>query len=98
MGALYAPIQLYIPPFAPPINSPPIGSMESHKIGTPPVSYTHLKDTTAWADKNGQKSITVTRGDVDGTQLFIAEVYQSSGASQPICLLYTSMYDYEQIK
>lgn len=42
------------------------------------------KDTTAWADKNGQKSITVTRGDVDGTQLFIAEVYQSSGASQPI--------------
>ena len=25
-----------------------------------------------------------SRGDVDGTQLFIAEVYQSSGASQPI--------------
>lgn len=42
------------------------------------------KDTAAWTDKNGQKSVTVTRGDVDGTQLFIAEVYQSSSASQPI--------------
>ncbi len=42
------------------------------------------KDTVAWTDKNGQKNITVTRGDVDGTQLFIAEVYQSSSASQPI--------------
>ncbi len=42
------------------------------------------KDTVAWTDKNGQKNITVTRGDVDGTQLFIAEIYQSSSASQPI--------------
>ena len=42
------------------------------------------KDSAAWTDKNGQKSVTVTRGDVDGTQLFIAEVYQSSSASQPI--------------
>lgn len=42
------------------------------------------KDTAAWADKNGQKNITVTRGDVDGTQLFIAEVFQSSSSSQPI--------------
>lgn len=41
------------------------------------------KDTSAWADKDGQKSITVTRGDVDGTQLFIAEAYQTS-TSQPI--------------
>ncbi len=42
------------------------------------------KDTVAWPGKDGQKNITVTRGDVDGTQLFIAEVYQSSSASQPI--------------
>ena len=31
-------------------------------------------------DKKGK----ISRGDVDGTQLFIAEVYQSSSASQPI--------------
>lgn len=42
------------------------------------------KDTAAWAAKDGQKNLTVTRDDVDGTQLFIAEVYQTSGDSQPI--------------
>ncbi|WP_298072221.1 hypothetical protein [uncultured Bacteroides sp.] len=42
------------------------------------------KDTAAWSDKNGQKTITVNRSDVDGTQLFIAEVYPSSAALQPI--------------
>ncbi len=42
------------------------------------------KDTVAWPGKDGQKNITVTRGDVDGTQLFIAEVYQSSSSSQPV--------------
>ena len=42
------------------------------------------KDTVAWADKNGQKSITVGRSDVDGTQLFIAEVYKSSTDAQPL--------------
>lgn len=42
------------------------------------------KDTAAWAGKNGQKTITVGRGDVDGTQLFIAEVYKSSSDSQPL--------------
>ena len=42
------------------------------------------KDTVAWADKNGQKTITVGRSDVDGTQLFIAEVYKSSSDTQPL--------------
>lgn len=37
------------------------------------------KDNELWADKNGQKSIEVTRDDVDGTQLFIAEFYQKEG-------------------
>lgn len=37
------------------------------------------KDNELWADKNGQKSIEVTRADVDGTQLFIAEFYQKEG-------------------
>lgn len=37
------------------------------------------KDNELWADKNGQKSIGVTRDDVDGTQLFIAEFYQKEG-------------------
>lgn len=36
------------------------------------------KDDTLWSDKNGQKSITVGRSDVDGTQLFIAEFYKNS--------------------
>jgi hypothetical protein len=36
------------------------------------------KDLTVWTDKAGQKSITVTRDDVDGTQLFVAEVYKNS--------------------
>lgn len=42
------------------------------------------KDDTLWADKNGQKSITVGRGDVDGTQLFIAEFYKDSTSSTPL--------------
>lgn len=36
------------------------------------------KDDTAWTEKNGQKVINVGRGDVDGTQLFIAEFYRKS--------------------
>lgn len=35
------------------------------------------KDDTPWTEKLGQASITVTRADVDGTQLFIAEFYKS---------------------
>lgn len=42
------------------------------------------KDDEAWAAKNGQKSITVGRSDVDGTQLFIAEAYKTSADAQPI--------------
>lgn len=37
------------------------------------------KGTTEWADKAGQKTITVSRADVDGSQLFIAEFYKSQG-------------------
>lgn len=42
------------------------------------------KDDTAWTDKNGSKSIAVTRDDVDGAQLFIAEVFKSSNSLQVI--------------
>jgi len=42
------------------------------------------KDDTLWSDKSGQSSITVTRGDVDGTQLIIAEFYKSSSDSTPV--------------
>ena len=42
------------------------------------------KDDTEWVDKAGQKTITVTRDDVDGTQLFIAEFYKSSGDTDPV--------------
>lgn len=34
------------------------------------------KDDTHWSEKLGQSQITVTRSDVDGTQLFIAEFYK----------------------
>lgn len=36
------------------------------------------KDDTLWSDKNGQKEITVSGSDVNGTQLFIAEFYKDS--------------------
>lgn len=42
------------------------------------------KDVDLWAEKNGQKNITVTRDDVAGTQLFIAEFYKSSGDTVPV--------------
>ena len=42
------------------------------------------KDDTLWSDKNGQKTITVGRSDIDGTQLFIAEFYKSSSDTTPI--------------
>ena len=51
------------------------------------VSDYHVKwykDNEAWTDKNGQKSITVSRDDVDGTQLFIAEFYKDSSAVSPL--------------
>lgn len=42
------------------------------------------KDDTEWSAKNGQKSITVGRDDVDGTQLFIAEFYKQSSDAAPV--------------
>lgn len=42
------------------------------------------KDDTLWSEKNGSKTITVGRDDVDGTQLFIAEFYKDSSASEPL--------------
>jgi hypothetical protein len=43
------------------------------------------KDTVEWAEKAGLKEITVTRNDVDGTQLFIAEFYENSGDTDYVC-------------
>lgn len=40
------------------------------------------KDDTAWTAKNGQKTLTIGRDDVDGTQLFICEFYEN-GATTP---------------
>ncbi|MBQ6097912.1 MAG: hypothetical protein IJK99_09215 [Bacteroidales bacterium] len=42
------------------------------------------KDDTLWSEKSGQASITVGRGDVDGTQLIIAEFYKSSSDATPV--------------
>lgn len=42
------------------------------------------KDIDAWAAMNGQKSITVTRDDVNGTQLFIAEFYKNQTDVTPV--------------
>ena len=42
------------------------------------------KDDTLWSAKNGQKTITVGRNDVDGTQLFIAEFYKDSTSTTPL--------------
>lgn len=42
------------------------------------------KDTVEWVDKAGQKQITVTKDDIDGCQLFIAEFYKASGDTEYI--------------
>ena len=42
------------------------------------------KDDTEWQDKAGMKVVTVTRDDVAGTQLFIAEFYKSSSDTDPV--------------
>lgn len=42
------------------------------------------KDNTLWSAKNGMKTITVNREDVDGTQLFIAEFYKDSSSTTPV--------------
>lgn len=51
------------------------------------ISTYHVKwyrDNTEWTEKAGQKTITVTRDDVAGTQLFIAEFYKTSADTDPI--------------
>lgn len=56
-------------------------------VGAKAVSSYYVKwykDDTLWAANNGQKSVTVTRDDVDGTQLFIAEFYTSEDASESV--------------
>lgn len=39
------------------------------------------RDDTLWSAKNGQKRITIGRDDVDGTQLFLAEFYESGNST-----------------
>lgn len=59
----------------------------SLQIGASLVTSYHVKwykDNTAWTAKDGQKQITVTRSDVDGTQLFIAEFYLSATDTTPV--------------
>lgn len=41
-------------------------------------------DDTAWPEKDGNKQITVTQNDVNGTQLFIAEFYLKSTDATPV--------------
>lgn len=57
------------------------------QIGAAPVTSYHVKwykDNTAWPAMDGQKQITVGRGDVEGTQLFIAEFYLSASDTTPV--------------
>lgn len=51
------------------------------------------KGNTEWAAKAGQKTITVTRADVDGSQLFIAEFYKAQGDTNYICRYGISVID-----
>lgn len=53
-------------------------------MGADPVTSYYVKwykDDTLWSAQNGNKSITLGRNDVDGTQLFIAEFYKDSTSS-----------------
>lgn len=43
-----------------------------------------FKDFVEWPDKVGQKNITVTRDDIGGAQLFIAEMYKTSAVGEPV--------------
>lgn len=58
-------------------------------LGTSELSSYYVKWyktdlTSEWTDKAGQKTITVTRDDVDGTTLFIAAFYAAQGDSTPV--------------
>ncbi len=58
------------------------------QMGASVITSYHVKwwkDDTPWPAKDGQKQITVGRGDVDGTQLFIAEFYLKSTDTTPVC-------------
>ena len=51
------------------------------------VSSYHVKwyrDNVEWTEKAGSKTITVTRDDIDGSQLFVAEFYKASGDAEYI--------------
>lgn len=57
------------------------------QVGASLITSYHVKwykDNTHWAAMDGQKQITVTRSDVDGTQLFIAEFYLSATDTTPV--------------
>ena len=59
----------------------------SLRLGANTVTNYHIKwfkDNEQWTAKNGQKSITVTRDDVDGTQLFIAEFFKTTTDVNPV--------------
>lgn len=56
------------------------------------------KDTVEWTEKAGQKSITVTRDDVSGAQLFVAEFYKNQGDTNYIYRAAVSIIDtYDEI-
>lgn len=42
------------------------------------------RDNEEWTSQNGKKTATVTRDDVDGTQLFIAEFFKDSTSTTPL--------------
>lgn len=43
-----------------------------------------FKDFVEWPEKAGQKNIVVTREDIGGAQLFIAEMYKTSAVEEPV--------------
>lgn len=51
------------------------------------------KGNAEWADKAGKKQISITRDDVNGNQLFIAEFYKSSADTTFIYRAGISVYD-----
>ncbi len=51
------------------------------------------KDNTEWVEKRGSSSITISRSDVNGSQLFIAEFYLSSGDTNYVARAGLSIVD-----
>lgn len=57
------------------------------QVGASPVTSYHVKwykDDTAWPAMDGMKQISVSRSDVNGTQLFIAEFYLKATDTTPV--------------